>query len=480
MGRSSEDAAAAGATVGTAKSSKECSEIGLSNAGGYRKEPAASTCRGRIGSSRSGWYTAVALVLLVAAAAVLIFPAVDRKIRTTAIDIYEREDDHFWGMSPRRTGLQARSGTDVRHQRGAQEVPSAEAVGAHQAADLGQPPSKDDDADEVDQWKGAGGQFGLRSDWRLAIQEGGDLRGEACMAEDKREEVREILEKRIATPDRKKVAVCLRTKDYARFLPEWIAFHYAIGVDEISLYDDDSADNTTEVIKPFVDAGIVRYFLDVISSRRNEMGPLNRCLKRYMEENKSGDRNAPSWLLFHDTDEYIYPEDTSLIILQALEKYNGTCCAQVPRVQYGTSGYQEMPGGLLQEVFLAHESRDSRHALPKVMVNLDPTDKDHPVLPNLHSMHSATGCKCVDQRFSNMRINHYLGCRGDYVDRLSRYWTEVLQGNMSPDHRLEQRDKNDCRSFAITHWACATREILYKAEKGLDLQTGLQRTDPRD
>lgn len=59
----------------------------------------------------------------------------------------------------------------------------------------------------------------------------------------------------------------------------------------------------------------------------------------------------------------------------------------------------------------------------KVMVNLDPTDKDHPVLPNLHSMHSATGCKCVDQRFSNMRINHYLGCRGDYVDRLSRYWT---------------------------------------------------------
>lgn len=69
-----------------------------------------------------------------------------------------------------------------------------------------QPPSKDDGADEVDQWKGAGGQFGLRSDWRLAIQEGGDLRGEACMAEDKREEVREILEKRIATPDRKKAS----------------------------------------------------------------------------------------------------------------------------------------------------------------------------------------------------------------------------------------------------------------------------------
>ncbi|CAM9684302.1 unnamed protein product, partial [Hapterophycus canaliculatus] len=59
--------------------------------------------------------------------------------------------------------------------------------------------------------------------------------------------------------DNLQVAICVRTKDFARFLPEWIAFHYVLGVDEIGVYDDDSTDNTREVLQPFVDAGIVNY-----------------------------------------------------------------------------------------------------------------------------------------------------------------------------------------------------------------------------
>lgn len=31
------------------------------------------------------------------------------------------------------------------------------------------------------------------------------------------------------------VAACVRTKDFGRFLPEWIAYHYATGVDEIQV-----------------------------------------------------------------------------------------------------------------------------------------------------------------------------------------------------------------------------------------------------
>lgn len=53
--------------------------------------------------------------------------------------------------------------------------------------------------------------------------------------------------------------MCVRSKDYGRFLPEWVAFHYAVGVDEMMIYDDDSIDSTREVLKPFIDAGIVKY-----------------------------------------------------------------------------------------------------------------------------------------------------------------------------------------------------------------------------
>lgn len=61
--------------------------------------------------------------------------------------------------------------------------------------------------------------------------------------------------------------------------------------------------------------------------------------------------------------------------------------------------------------------------IQKVAVNLEPNDKDHQVIPHLWSMHKAEGCKCAVSVHSNMRINHYLGSRGDYFDKLSRYWT---------------------------------------------------------
>lgn len=42
-------------------------------------------------------------------------------------------------------------------------------------------------------------------------------------------------------------------------MPEWIAFHYAIGVDKIYVFDDESEDGTEDILKPFEDAGIMLY-----------------------------------------------------------------------------------------------------------------------------------------------------------------------------------------------------------------------------
>lgn len=62
----------------------------------------------------------------------------------------------------------------------------------------------------------------------------------------------------------------------------------------------------------------------------------------------------------------------------------------------------------------------------QVMVNLEPTD---PALGTaklpLKSMHNAQGCECHGKDHngvSDIRINHYLGSIGDYMDRTVRYW----------------------------------------------------------
>lgn len=49
------------------------------------------------------------------------------------------------------------------------------------------------------------------------------------------------------------------------------------------------------------------------------------------------------------------------------------------------------------------------------MANLEPTESEK--VFHLKSMHNAEGCKCYMINREEIRINHYLGSHGDYVDR---------------------------------------------------------------
>lgn len=64
----------------------------------------------------------------------------------------------------------------------------------------------------------------------------------------------------------------------------------------------------------------------------------------------------------------------------------------------------------------------------QVVVNLDPTAPELGTIAfPMESMHFASGCKCDgvgpgNPGVTDLRINHYLGSIGDYMDRTSRYW----------------------------------------------------------
>lgn len=55
--------------------------------------------------------------------------------------------------------------------------------------------------------------------------------------------------------------------------------------------------------------------------------------------------------------------------------------------------------------------------------------------PPLSNMHDANGCKCEEVDVTDMRINHYLGSAGDYLEKTKRFW-EVLC--VKPDMHLRQ------------------------------------------
>jgi len=64
--------------------------------------------------------------------------------------------------------------------------------------------------------------------------------------------------------------------------------------------------------------------------RAQQMSPLNRCLRYHLDRRQNASNtNAPTWITFHDEDEYLYPVNTSLTIVEALDTYDSTCCATV-------------------------------------------------------------------------------------------------------------------------------------------------------
>lgn len=59
----------------------------------------------------------------------------------------------------------------------------------------------------------------------------------------------------------------------------------------------------------------------------------------------------------------------------------------------------------------------------QVMVNLETTDPSRgTATAHLKSMHNGQGCECDVVPVAEMRINHYLGSRGDYRQKTKYYW----------------------------------------------------------
>ena len=56
---------------------------------------------------------------------------------------------------------------------------------------------------------------------------------------------------------RYEMAACLRFKDVARYLPEWLEFHSMVGVEHFYLYNNNSTDNYQEALAPYVRDGLV-------------------------------------------------------------------------------------------------------------------------------------------------------------------------------------------------------------------------------
>ncbi len=99
-------------------------------------------------------------------------------------------------------------------------------------------------------------------------------------------------------------------KNEGHYLKEWIDYHLLAGVDHFYLYDNESPDNQAEVIKPYVEAGLVDYF--PLPGKVMQMLVYNDAVKRFKFQSR--------YMAFIDCDEFIHPKINQAGIVEVVDE----------------------------------------------------------------------------------------------------------------------------------------------------------------
>lgn len=146
-----------------------------------------------------------------------------------------------------------------------------------------------------------------------------------------RRQIQEIAQSRL---EKVYLSVACIVKNEGPYIQEWIEFHRAVGVDRIFVFDNESQDNTRQILQPYIEDGFVKYIY--FPGKTVQLHAYNLACKLC--------RRTSRWLALIDADEFLMPvqEETLPRVLQSYELYAGL---GVNWVVYGPSGHEKKPDG---------------------------------------------------------------------------------------------------------------------------------------
>ena len=99
------------------------------------------------------------------------------------------------------------------------------------------------------------------------------------------------------------LSICAIFKDEASYIKEWIDYHLLVGVDHFYLYNNNSSDDYSSILKPYIEKGLVT--LEQWPYTPGQMSAYYDCIEN--------NRNDSNWISFIDLDEFIVPQKKSNI-----------------------------------------------------------------------------------------------------------------------------------------------------------------------
>lgn len=226
--------------------------------------------------------------------------------------------------------------------------------------------------------------------------------------------VKRIIEKEKATVFKHEFAIVSISKNEGTYIIEWIEFHRMVGAEKFYFYDNESEDNTAEILKPYIDAGIVEYTL--IKGKAQQLVAYNDAINKH--------KNDCRWMAFLDMDEYLMPTDSSKklgdITSELVYKAGkGAAGVGVNWAIFGTSGFKRKPKGLVTENY-TQRAENTYFINIHIKTICNPRLVKDYISPHYpfyirggYSIREAWGNRIYgwgasDIVYKNLRINHYV------------------------------------------------------------------------
>ncbi len=256
-------------------------------------------------------------------------------------------------------------------------------------------------------------------------------------------------------------------KNESEYIQEWCAFHKAVGVDVIYLYDNESFDDMKDKLKPFVDTGFVKYHYVV--GRAKQVSTYNLALKTYKNECK--------YLAFIDCDEYLYSMDKKKGLKKSLDsffKHNLKAGGLALNwVMYGDNGHEKTPEGMCIENFTKRALFGKYGTkMVKTIVN----SRNAVDMKNAHVANYKWGLEAYDldgnivptwyhliNDYSTIRLNHYF-CKSIEQWHKRRNLGDVAEADPQKIRSLSDfynHNNNDVTDISILSYLPETKEVLH-------------------
>lgn len=144
---------------------------------------------------------------------------------------------------------------------------------------------------------------------------------------------------------KEKIAIVAIVKNEAPYIGEWIEYHKLIGIEKFYVFDNDSTDNLSEIIKPYVEDGTVVY--QRMGGSKRQIDAYNYALRKYGKFHE--------YFAVIDLDEFIFMTGEEKLIpfldhFFADYPQAGGCA--VNWAIFGSSGYKEKPDAPVTQVYL--------------------------------------------------------------------------------------------------------------------------------